>query len=294
MIANKTILVVGGDLRQIAIAKRFTRKNRVYCVGLEHGNGIEHLKTTVEDLIIKNITFDYIILPLPASLDNNTVNCPFSSKNLLIDDVICLANEKTAIYGGKLSASIKEKLEEKKLWYLDYLDREELAVLNAVPTAEGTIQIIMEELPTTIYGTRCLLVGNGRITKVLTPRLIALGAKVTISARKYADYAWIEIAGAKAISTHDLKEYISEYDVVINTVPAMVLNEEVLSLVDDDCLLIDLASKPGGIDFTVAKELGLKTIWALSLPGKVAPVTAGEIIFNTIQNVEAERRIYLD
>ncbi|WMJ24222.1 dipicolinate synthase subunit DpsA [Paludicola sp. MB14-C6] len=294
MIQNKTILVAGGDLRQMSLAKLFDKNNKVFCVGLEQGSGISHLKTTVDELIMKNVAFDYIILPMPASLDNNTINCPFSSKNLLIDDVLCLADEKTAVYGGKLSLNMKQHLEEKKLWYLDYLDREELAVLNAVPTAEGTIQILMEELPTTVYGTRCLLIGNGRITKVLTPRLIAMGAKVTVSARKYSDYAWIEIAGAKAISTHDIASHILNQDVVINTVPAMVLNEEILSKVDENCLLIDLASKPGGIDFTIAREMGLKTIWALSLPGKVAPVSAGKIIYETIQNVEAERRIHLD
>jgi len=92
------------------------------------------------------------------------------------------------------------------------------------------------------------------------------------------------------VPTRDLKTAIVKKQIVFNTVPATVLNEDTLAAADDNCLIIDLASKPGGIDFATAKKLGLKTIWALSLPGKVAPITAGEIIFNTIQNIESERR----
>ena len=44
------------------------------------------------------------------------------------------------------------------------------------------------------------------------------------------------------------------------------------------CLILDLASQPGGTDFGCAKALGLTAIHALALPGKVAPVTAGTAI----------------
>lgn len=287
---NKTILVAGGDLRQISLAGLFSKHNNVYCIGLEQSSGIGTMKTTLDEMILAGIRADYIIFPMPASIDNNTVNTPFSHKQLLIDDVLSMAKPTAYIYGGKLTDVMIDHLLEKKLQFVDYLECEELAVLNAVPTAEGALQIAMEELATTVYQTNFLIVGFGRISKVLAHRLSALGGNVTISARNYKDLAWIEVSGYKAVHTRDIKRVIGKQDVVFNTVPATVLTEEELTLVSDDCLLVDLASKPGGIDFATANRLGIKTIWALSLPGKVAPVSAGKIIYNTIQNIERERR----
>lgn len=289
MLQDKTIIVAGGDLRQVSLAKLFAKNNSVHCIGLEQSSGIAENKATVDNLILAGIHADYIIFPMPVSIDNNTVNTPYSSKQLLIDDVLALANENTCIYGGKISDIVKKHFEDRGYWYLDYLEEEEMAVQNAVPTAEGAIQIAMEELPITIYGMDCLVVGCGRISKVLIPRLIALGANVTASARKYSDLSWIEILGCKSIHTRNLADAIKNKQLIINTVPATVFNEEELSKADENALIIDLASKPGGIDFAIANKLGLKTIWALSLPGKVAPISAGKIIFDTINNIEAER-----
>lgn len=160
---------------------------------------------------------------------------------------------------------------------------------TAIPTAEGAVQIAMEELATTIFGLNILVIGYGRISKVLSRLLKSMGANVTVSARKFSDLAWIEANGYQPAHTNDLSGAIEKSQLIINTVPASILNEDLLSKVQKGCLLIDLASKPGGIDFSTANRLGLKTIWALSLPGKVAPITAGKIIFDTMQNIETER-----
>lgn len=147
----------------------------------------------------------------------------------------------------------------------------------------------MEEISTTIYGQKVLLTGFGRITKVMVKALTGLGADVSVTARKYSDLAWARIYGCKAIHISELDNYISDYSLIFNTVPAVILDEKKLSKLKHDCLLIDLASKPGGVDFDTARKLGIKVIWALSLPGKVAPVTSGEIIADTICNILTER-----
>lgn len=124
----------------------------------------------------------------------------------------------------------------------------------------------MEELPTTIYGQKVLLTGFGRITKVMIKALIGLGAKVSVAARKYSDIEWAKIYGCEGIHISQLNDSLSSYDIVFNTVPAVLLDEKRLSLLKDSCLVIDLASKPGGVDFDTARSLGIKTIWALALP----------------------------
>ncbi|WP_302779389.1 NAD(P)-dependent oxidoreductase, partial [Anaerotruncus colihominis] len=171
---------------------------------------------------------------------------------------------------------------------IDYLEREELAVKNAVITAEGAVAIAMEELPIALFGSRCLIVGHGRIARALIRILRGMGASVTVAARSYGSLAEIEAEGCRAVRTDALKTSVKAADVVINTVPARMLTEPVLSALKHDALVIDLASRPGGVDLAAAGRLGVKTIWALSLPGKTAPITAGEIILHTIENCLSE------
>ena len=124
--------------------------------------------------------------------------------------------------------------------------------------------------------------------KVLARKMAGLSAKVTCAARKDEDFAWIRAYGHKATNINTLGEGLSQYDIIINTVPHLVLTPERLQYVDNDCLLIDLASNPGGIDKKAAKDRNLKLIWALALPGKVAPITTAEFIKDTIYNILKE------
>ncbi len=123
---------------------------------------------------------------------------------------------------------------------------------------------------------------------MLVKLLQAFGADVTVAARKQSDLAWAKIYGANSIKTSALPNAVKTADVVFNTVPAVLFDKRTLRVLKKDCLIIDLASKPGGVDFNAARELSIDTVWALSLPGKSAPVSAGKIIKNTIDNILAE------
>lgn len=149
----------------------------------------------------------------------------------------------------------------------------------------------MEELPISLFGSSCLIVGHGRIAKALMRILRGLGANVTVAARKYGDLAEIEAEGCHAVHIAALAGRVSSADVVFNTVPSRVLTRETLSRLRRDALVIDLASKPGGVDLGAAAEMCIKTIWALSLPGKAAPISAGEIILETIGNCLSEKEV---
>ena len=168
------------------------------------------------------------------------------------------------------------------------MKREELAVLNTISTAEGAIEIAIANTNKIIHGSKVLILGFGRIGKVLARKLAGLSAKVTCAARKDEDLAWIKAYGHNEININTLGENLGEFDIIINTVPHLILNKERMQYVKEDCLLIDLASNPGGIDKKEAKERNLKLIWALALPGKVAPVTTAEFIKDTIYNILKE------
>ncbi len=143
----------------------------------------------------------------------------------------------------------------------------------------------MEKSLITLHNSNCLVMGFGRIGKILSKMLAGFGAKVYCEARKDSDIAWIRSYGYTPINLENLDESLNKFDFIFNTIPYLILDEKRLKTVDKQCLLIDLASKPGGIDFEKAKEMGLQTEWALALPGKVAPKTAAKYLYDVIINI---------
>lgn len=279
--------VVGGDLRQVKLAQLLQsdgHTTQTYAMEQRPEPG----ELTGSDTLKGVERADCVILPLPAAGEGGMLNAPLSGRKVPVEAVIRAMRPGQILCAGKLSPQAMTLARQRELQVYDYFEREELAVKNAVPTAEGAIQIAMEELPTTIFGARVLVIGFGRIGKLLAHRLKGMGARVTVSARNYRDLAWIEAYGYCSEHTDQLQGWLCNYDLIINTVPAPVLGEALLEDVSPDCLIIDLASRPGGVDFESAAALGLKVIWALSLPGKVAPVTSGRIIRDTIYHILQE------
>lgn len=282
---NKKFTIIGGDLRSVKLAELIVAEgNKVNIYGFKNANfeiGIEES----EDLDHAIGEADVIVGPTPCSTDNETINTPFHSQKIFIKDIFKKMNKSQLFIAGRITDKIAQLADVYNIYSVDLLEREEMAVLNAIPTAEGAIQIAMEEMPITLHGSNALILGFGRIGKILAKMLHGIGSNVYVEARKYSDLAWIESYGYKPVFITELESYIDRANVIFNTIPSIVLDENLLRKVNKDCLLIDLASKPGGIDFEKAKEMGLKTIWALSLPGKVAPVTAAKFIKDTISNI---------
>ncbi len=278
MVKN-TVCIIGGDLRQRRLCELLLKDGyTVTTIGLfEDDFDLLPLKTA-----------DIAVFPMPMSFDNVYINAPFSKKQIAMSGILEQLADGCFVLGGRISKDTEESLTKRGLKFVDYYKREELIVKNAIPTAEGALEIAFSEMPITIFGSKSLVIGYGRVGKVMAKKLKALESDVTVSARKYSDFAWIEEGGMNPIHTEDLSVFAGNFDLIINTVPAMVLTEEVLKRVRDDALIIDLASKPGGVDFGSAKRLGKNVIWALSLPGKTSPVTSGEIIKEAITNILEE------
>lgn len=289
MQTTQTFAVIGGDLRQIHLAGLLAAEGRqVLAVGFDRDVEIPQKVQPLRSVADAVVRADCVVLPLPYSVNGQTVNAPFARAALPLSEVWDSAREGQLITGGKLDAAAREAARTRRFRAVDYYEREELAILNGIPTAEGAIQIAMEELPVTIHGAHCLVLGYGRVGKCLSHDLKALGADVTVCARSHADLAWVRAMGDRGIHIASLAEHLGEFDAVFNTVPAMLLTEELLTRLRGDCLVIDLASKPGGVDFDTAGRLGVKVIWALSLPGKVAPLTSGAIICDTVLHIVGE------
>ena len=271
------IAVIGGDLRMVKLVEMLAKDDfEVYTYALEKAESISKMKNVIQKISIQE-----------ALKDNISINTPFSEENITIDKLAQVLEEKIFI-AGNIKSELYEYTKGKNVQIIDLLNREELVVLNTISTAEGAIQIAMEETNSTIHGSNVLVMGYGRVGKIVAHMLKGIGANVYCEARKNVDLAWIKAYGYVPVRLNELNGTLQNYDIVINTIPSMVLDEKRLQYLKKECLIIDLASNPGGVDRTTSKKLGIKTIWALSLPGKVAPLTSAEFIRDTIYNILKE------
>ncbi|MBR3882928.1 MAG: dipicolinate synthase subunit DpsA [Clostridia bacterium] len=285
---EKAITVVGGDLRIVKLIEMLNNDGyKVYTYALENSeellslDGVEMCPTLEEAVSYSKV----VVGPVPLSSDRRRISSPFGRNVVELEDFITALKGKYLIAGN---INITDKLEEMGVQSIDLLKREEFSVLNTIATAEGTIQIAMEETQRTVHGTNVLIMGFGRIGKVLAKMLDGIGAKVYCEARKNEDISWIKAYGYNPIHLNDLDENLGKFDIIINTIPFQLLSAEKLDLVKPEAVIIDLASNPGGVDRKAAREKGLKVIWALSLPAKVAPLTSAEFIKETLYHVLKE------
>ena len=194
-------------------------------------------------------------------------------------------------FGGAVPFRLHARAVQCGVRLIDYLSREELAIRNAVPTCEGALQLAMEQTDCTIQGAHVLVIGAGRIGFLLAVRLHALGAQVTVAARSLRDRARIESAGLAAVDTAQLAQEVHGREIIFNTVPAQLLTGEILRALTPSCIVIDLASMPGGVAPDAEPPTGCRVIHALSLPGKVAPRTAAAAIYATVTAILREEGV---
>ena len=284
-----SFVLIGGDMRQAYLGRLLAeRGEKVTAVGLERHGGGEWFPLAA-DVRTACAEADVVVLPLPVLQGRGLLNAPLANAPFRITDVLDAIPAGMPVFGGAVPQMVREMAKRRELRVRDYLAREELAVFNAIPTAEGAIQIAMEQLPVTIHNLPVLVIGNGRIGSALAQRLKGLGAEVTVSARRQADFARIASMGYRWADTRAMDDVIGRFALIINTVPAPILTRLVLSQCCPDVLILDLASGDGGIAPDAASLR--KSIHALSLPGKVAPVTAAAGICDTITHMLEEEQL---
>ena len=256
----KTFCVVGHDARQQAAARVLRRA----------GCGV-----TAAD---NAAAADYILLPLPL----DAARTPLA-------ELLRAARPGALALGGRVSEPAKAIARETGVELVDYFARPELAVYNAIPTAEGCIGILLKERTRTLWGTNLLVLGFGPVGQALAVRLAVLGAEVTVCARRPEQRALAESLGLRGAELCRLGALAPAFDTVVNTIPARVLTAPVLAALRPGSLIVDLASKPGGTDFEAARRLRCRAIHALSLPAACAPETAGEAVARTVITILRER-----
>ncbi len=256
-----------------------------YCV-LGNDNRSLELRKMYIDEGIKMYDYydaDIIVAPIPFSRDDIKINGEILECNELISKIV---NTDKRLYTGAISNNMKEILTSNNIKFCDLMDMEDVAILNAIPTAEGAIAEAINMTDFTLHGSNVLILGFGKIGKVLAKMLSGIGAKVFCEARNEKDLALIEAFGYIPVNIEHLDMYLYDMKVIFNTIPKLILDEKRLRILNKKCAIIDLASSPGGIDFAIAKEMKINYTWALALPSKVAPNTAAKYLKDTIDNIE--------
>ena len=288
----KTVSIIGGDLRIVNLIELLAKDDfLVYTYGLENSEDLIESKNIIKCKNVDELvnSSEIIIGPVPMTNDAENLRAPFSEEKISINELLQkMAGKNKTFLAGQLSEKIINSCQENNINYIDLLKREELVVLNTIATAEGAIQITMENTQKTIHGSNVLIMGFGRVGKVLAKMLDGIGAKVSCEARKNSDIAWIKAYGYTPIHLSELESELGNYDIIINTIPFQILDENRLKYIKKDCTIVDLSSNPGGVDRRAARSLGIKLIWALSLPGKVAPMTSAEFIKETLYHILKE------
>lgn len=282
-------LIAGGDDRFVELAAVFERNGmNISTWGMDKAE-IKNVKnhTSLEEALESS---DIIICPIPFSKDVHKLNTKYSSTDIEVEEFFRKLGKDKKLLLGAINKYSKKLAEKYEIEYTDYYKDEGYQIMNTIPTAEGALSVIISETKKTVFGSRILVLGYGRIGKLLSEYLKALGGSVYVAARKDSDLAWINARGMEAIPFDELSFHAGEMDVIVNTVPAMVLDRRLLDLIREDALILDLASAPGGTDFAYAADKGIRAVHALGLPGKTACNSAAVYIFDTVMKIMYEKQ----
>lgn len=287
MLTGIQVALIGGDARQLEVIRKFSELDAsVQLIGFDNlkyaFNGITKSSLNVEMLH----AMDAIILPPVGTDDNGYVESIFSTNELILGDEHIAALPKHAkVYTGMAKDFLKVLCSDHGIELIELFARDDVAIFNSIPTAEGALMMAIQNTDFTIHGSQCMVLGLGRTGTTLARTLQALGAHIKMGVLKPEQFARAWEMGFEPFYTTELSHQVTNIDLLFNTIPSMIVTAQIIANIPNRALIIDLASKPGGIDFRFAEKRGIKAILAPGLPGIVAPRTAGLIIAKTLSEL---------
>lgn len=266
---KRNIYIAGGDKRAVYLSREFMKTDRLYTVGLPVSSYDTFAKA------------DIAVFPIPLCNKDGYLNAPMADRKMQISEVMDPIGEDTKVFGGMFTDDFVKLCESKGAVCCDVLADEFLAHENAMLTAEGAISIAVFNSDKSLYKSKVLILGFGRIAKSLIKMLEGYGAEITVAARKIKNLAECSIWGCVPIHINNIERH--DFDFIFNTVPSLVLDSDTISRMDDP-LIIDLSTGGAGVDFNAAEKSSKRAIYAPSLPGKYSPESAARIIKDVIEN----------
>ena len=282
------LLIIGGDKRQHYMADFLEEKGFDILL-----YGLLDKKCNVDNLKNAITVSDVVIFPLPVSKDGKNINSSVKIKEN-IDEILSFIENDKIIFGGMIDKGIENKIKKKNIKCFDYFAKEDLTIKNTVPTVQGILKVVIDNIDYTIHSANIAVFGFGRVGKLTADVFSSIGAKVTVCARKSSDVINAELKNFNGCKIKEFYKISEKFNIIINTVPDLVIDRNILENLNNDCLIIDVSSAPYGVDFASAYDFGIKVLQCPSLPGKVAPKTAGKIIGETIIDILKEENLWIN
>lgn len=284
ILTGLTVAVMGGDAREATLVQYLAEAGAtVKTFGLPV-NGPKIVDCPEPEECLSGV--QALILPVTGVNEQMELSSAYLKvKPIINGQLLSLLPAGTPVLVGVARKPLLDLLEKCTLDFVELMQLDEVAILNAIPSAEGAVQIAMERMPSTIHGSKAMVLGFGRTGQTLAQLLANMYAHTTVVARDSAQLARASAIGLKTLHWHELLDAPLDMDVIFNTIPAPVINGEMLQRLPLATLIIDLASAPGGTDFVKARELGIEAVLAPGLPGKVAPKTAGLILARVVPGI---------
>jgi len=273
-----SLAVLGGDERELIFIPELIKMGaKVNVAGFDKNSvSKEAIHYNSVEEAVENV--DAAVMPMPGTDEEGRIRAIYSKKSLVFTEEAAEKLSGKPLFIGVAKSYIKKLCADYNINLVEIAELDEFAILNSIPTAEGAIQIAMQETPYTIHNSCCFVLGYGRVGTTLARMLRSLGAKTFVVSKNDVELARAFEQGSSIIKLEELAHKINQADIIFNTIPARVLDGAVLEAVSKNSLIIDIASTPAGTNFELAEKLGIKAILAPGLPGKVAPKTSGEIL----------------
>ncbi|GGC90029.1 dipicolinate synthase subunit A [Thalassobacillus devorans] len=287
MLTGWNVAILGGDARQIEMIRKLSEWDAsLHLIGfdqLDYGfTGANHIDMDDEEVE----KFDVVILPVAGTDENGNIDSIFSNQQMALDeDWVTRTKDDCIFLTGIANKYLTDLMDKTDRRLVPLLSRDDVAIYNSVPTVEGAIMMVIQNTDFTIHSSRVHVLGLGRVGMSVARAFHGLGAKVHVGVRKPAHYARVQEMGLVPFYLNNLEKNAENSDIMINTIPAPIINASVIRKMPSHTFILDLASKPGGTDFRYAEKRGIKAIIAPSLPGIVAPKTAGRILANTVSQI---------
>jgi len=294
MIFKYDAAIIGGDLRQIYLANILDESGyNITVFGLNSTilNPNLIISDSAEQAILSS---KIIIAPIPFSRDKINItglsnditnNC----SNLTIEELLTYLLPEHYLIGGNITNEVTRICEKNNILYLDLMKIPDISILNAIATAEGAIAESIFKSDINLHQSNVLVLGYGKCGKVLSSKLHALGAKVTICARRKDVLAEAFTNNLECLQLEMIISKIKNYNYIFNTIPAIILNEKILLELSPETIIIDIASSPGGVDYETAQKLNIKAYLHLGLPGRISPLSSAQVLADVILPILKER-----
>ncbi len=275
---------LGGDNRQKQAVSILAQDG--FPINVFGWNSIPHEKNVCisETLDPELLDCNVLMLPVPYG-KSGKIHLPDPYPDVTLTSLLPNLKPGTVIIFGKEDKEFSEIADSYLYSCYDILKEESFSVRNAIPTAEGAIQRAMEQTDITLHHANVLILGYGRIGKVLSRMLLGIGSHVAVEARSSGDIAWIGESGCQAVPLDKLDGVLGTQDIIFNTVPAVLLDRFRLGKISPECRILDLASQPGGVDLEAAEDLGIHATQYPGLPGLVAPKSAARVICQSTMDI---------